>query len=186
MVRDYRPDWIVCTHFLPEEIISALKVKGKLECPQAIVVTDFDMHTMWLCRHQEHYFVALDETEVYLKTLGFPSEKISVSGIPIDPIFAEKKDRLAMQEKLGFAPDLRTIILSAGGFGVGRIETLLKSLETIEQPVQVFAMCGRNEKLKIQLAEFLTKETFRVIPVGYTTEDGRVHERRGPDRRQTG
>jgi len=85
MVREYAPDWIVCTHFLPAEIISDLKAKKKLDCPQAIVVTDFDMHALWLCRNYEHYFVALDETRFYLESLGFDPGKTSVCGIPIDP-----------------------------------------------------------------------------------------------------
>src|SRR6187549_1816493 len=82
MIRDYDPDWIVCTHFLPAEIISDLKSKGKMTTPQAIVVTDFDMHAMWLCREYEHYFVALDETRAFLESLGYYGSKITVSGIP--------------------------------------------------------------------------------------------------------
>ena len=171
MLREYQPDWIVCTHFLPAEIISDLKTKGKLNCPQAIVVTDFDLHALWLCRNYERYFVALDETKFYLETLKFPAEKISVTGIPIDPIFAETKDKRAMREKYNLDADKPTIILSAGGFGVGRIEILLKSLQTIRQSVQILAMCGRNEELKNKLAQAADgNENCRVIPVGYTTE----------------
>jgi processive 1,2-diacylglycerol beta-glucosyltransferase len=171
MVREYNPDWIVCTHFLPAEIISDLKASGKLNCPQAIVVTDFDMHAMWLCRNYEHYFVSLDETRYYLESLGFAKEKITISGIPIDPIFSETKDKSAMREKYGLDKDKPVIILSAGGFGVGRIETLLKALQTINQPVQVLAMCGRNEELKNKLAKMPgDNPTCRVIPVGFTTE----------------
>ena len=171
MVREYNPDWIVCTHFLPAEIISDLKTKGKLSCPQAIVVTDFDLHALWLCRNYERYFVALDETKFYLESLGFPAEKISVTGIPIDPIFAETKDKQAMREKYHLDADKPTIILSAGGFGVGRIEILLKSLQAIRQPVQILAMCGRNEELKTKLAAMPPEgENSRVVAVGYTTE----------------
>jgi processive 1,2-diacylglycerol beta-glucosyltransferase len=171
MVREYNPDWIVCTHFLPAEIISDLKTKGKLNSPLAIVVTDFDLHALWLCRNYERYFVALDETKYYLETLGFPSEKISVTGIPIDPIFAQAKDKRAMREKYNLDADKPTIILSAGGFGVGRIEILLKSLQTIKQPVQILAMCGRNEELKNKLAQMpQTNENARIVPVGFTTE----------------
>lgn len=170
MVRAYQPDWIVCTHFLPSEIVSDLKAKGKLDCPQAIVVTDFDMHALWLCRHYEHYFVALDETKAYLETLGFPQEKITVSGIPIDPVFGETKDKQMMRRKFGLDAKTPTIILSAGGFGVGRIEILLKSLAAIKQPVQILAMCGRNEELKDKLAKAPASENCRIIPVGYTTE----------------
>jgi len=171
MVREYDPDWIVCTHFLPSEIVSDLKSKGKLDRPQAIVVTDFDMHALWLCRNYEHYFVALDETKAYLETLSFPPEKITVSGIPIAPKFSEMKSKAAMREKFGLAADVPTVILSLGGFGVGRIGTLLDALRTIRRPVQILAMCGRNEELKKELdSKSKSDDIVRIIPVGYTKE----------------
>lgn len=169
LIREYEPDWIVCTHFLPSEIVSDLKTSGKLKCPQAIVVTDFDMHALWLCRNFEHYFVALDETKAYLDTLGFPAEKITVSGIPIAPLFSEKKSKTEMREKYGLAADVPTVILSLGGFGVGRIDSLIDALRTIRRPVQILAMCGRNEEMKAKLeSELKPDDTVRIIPVGYT------------------
>jgi processive 1,2-diacylglycerol beta-glucosyltransferase len=170
MVRDYEPDWIVCTHFLPAEIISDLKRKGKMACPQAIVVTDLDMHALWLCRNFERYFVALDETRYYLETLGFPAEKITVSGIPIDPKFAEQRSKQELREKYGLEPATPTIILSLGGFGVGRIDDLIDSLRKISTPVQILAMCGRNEELKAKLEADQNASGARVVPVGYTRD----------------
>ncbi|NOT46657.1 MAG: glycosyltransferase [Acidobacteria bacterium] len=171
MLRDYDPDWIVCTHFLPSEIISDLKGKGKMSTPQAIVVTDFDMHAMWLCRNYEHYFVALEETAVYLKSLGCPQEKMTVSGIPIDPKFAESKPSKEMRAKYGLNPDTPTVMLSLGGFGVGRIDTLLDGLRAIETPVQILAMCGKNEELRKKLEKDKSNPSgARVVPIGYTRD----------------
>ena len=171
MIREYDPDWIVCTHFLPSEIISDLKGSGKMTTPQAIVVTDFDMHAMWLARNYEQYFVALDETRYYLKTLDCPSEKTTVSGIPIDPKFSEVKPRAEMRSKYGLDQEMPTILLSLGGFGVGRIETLLDGLRSIKPPVQILAMCGKNEELKTRLEnEPKHPNGARVIPVGYTRD----------------
>ena len=131
LLKEEKPDIAVCTHFLPAEIISWLKAKEQISCPQAIVVTDFDAHALWLCHHFEQYFVALDETKIHLEKLGIPAEKITVSGIPIDPIFAEKKDKSKMREKYGLEKDKLTILVSAGGFGVGNIENLLIALAEI-------------------------------------------------------
>ena len=167
MVREYAPDWIVCTHFLPAEIISDLKGKGKMSCPQAIVVTDLDMHALWLCRNFEHYFVALDETKHYLEMLGFPAERVTVTGIPIDPKFSENKPKREIRSKYGLDPELPTVILSLGGFGVGRIEPLIGSLRSISTPVQILAMCGRNDELREKLSQAADP---RVIPVGYTRD----------------
>jgi processive 1,2-diacylglycerol beta-glucosyltransferase len=172
MVRDYGPDVIVCTHFLPAEIVSWLKAKERLACPQAIVVTDFDVHAMWLCHHYEHYFVALEETRVHLEKLGIPGAKVTATGIPIDPAFARPADKGAAREKLGLAADKTTVLLSAGGFGVGPIEHLVQSLLEMRHPVQVVAICGRNEELRGRIAELAAgpvPERHAIAVVGYTT-----------------
>src|ERR1044072_893786 len=128
MLRGYQPDITICTHFLPAEIISWLKAKERLRTRQAIVVTDFDVHAMWLCHHFEQYFVALDETRAHLEKIGIPSSKITVSGIPIDPIFSAPLDKREMRSKHGLKQHATTILVSAGGFGVGSIKNLLTSL----------------------------------------------------------
>jgi processive 1,2-diacylglycerol beta-glucosyltransferase len=173
MVREYKPDAIVCTHFLPSEIVSWLKAKRRLSCAQGIVVTDFDVHAMWLCHHYERYFVALDETRVHLERLGIPPEKISVTGIPVDPRFAVARDKREARARLGLVADRTTVLLSAGGFGVGPIEHLVDSLLATEHPLLVVAICGRNEEAKARLGKFVarrTPERHAVEVVGYTTE----------------
>ena len=173
-LHDYAPDMIVCTHFLPAEIVSWLKAKHRLDCPQAIIITDLDAHAMWLCHHYEHYFVALEETREHLVKLGVPAAKVTVSGIPIDPVFAEKKDPLEMRRRHGLRPELTTILLSAGGFGVGPVEHLLQALLEMKHSAQVVAVCGRNDELKAQIEELnrhrprSSKVTIK--PIGFTTE----------------
>lgn len=148
MIREHEPDVAVCTHFLPAEILAWLKAKKGLATRQAIVVTDFDVHAMWLCRHYEHYFVPLDETKVHLNKLGINADKITVTGIPIDPVFARNKDKVEMRRKHGLDPDLTTLLISAGGFGVGPIEHLIQSILELRREAQVVVICGRSEKLK--------------------------------------
>ena len=150
-LKTEKPDLAICTHFLPAEIISWLKAKEKVNFPQAIVVTDFDAHALWLCHHYEQYFVALNDTKALLSKIGIPSEKITVSGIPIDPVFSERKDKRAMREKYGLDTDKLTIMVSAGGFGVGNIEHLLQALTDLQTPSQILAICGRNEELQKKL-----------------------------------
>jgi len=148
MLQDYDPDITICTHFLPAEIISWLKAKNRLSCTQVIVVTDFDVHAMWLCDHCEHYFVALEETRVHLQEVGIPGAKISVSGIPIDPIFAIRKEKSAMRRKHGLDLEKTTILVSAGGFGVGPIQNLVSALTELRHRTQVLVICGHNHELK--------------------------------------
>ena len=172
MLEREQPDLIVCTHFLPAEMVSWMKAKHRLACPQTIVVTDFDVHAMWLCHHYEHYFVALDETREHMIRLGIPPEKVSTTGIPIDPLFAEVKDKTAMRAKLGLAPDKTTILLSAGGFGVGPVEHIVTTLQALKHPAQIVAICGKNADLLERMQGLAAKadtEAARLVPVGYTT-----------------
>jgi len=174
LLRSYQPDFIVCTHFLPAEIVSWLKARERLASRQAIVVTDFDVHAMWLVHHYEQYFVAIDEARVYLEALGIPVSKITVTGIPIDPVFAKKKNKIEMRQKHGLDNQRTTILLSAGGFGVGSVEPLIASLKAIEHRVQVVAICGRNEELRKRLlkssSHLAAGGSLLIHPVGYTQE----------------
>jgi processive 1,2-diacylglycerol beta-glucosyltransferase len=174
MLREYHPDLIVCTHFLPAEIVSWLKAKERLASRQVIIVTDFDVHAMWLVHHYERYFVAIDEARAYLEALSIPAEKITVSGIPIDPVFAIKKDKQEMRAKHGLAPDRTTILLSAGGFGVGSIDALVHALLPLQQRAQIVAICGRNDELKKRLTRLAARAKpdadVLLKPFGYTKE----------------
>ena len=174
LLRQYQPDLIVCTHFLPAEIVSWLKAKERLSSRQVIIVTDFDVHAMWLVHHYEQYFVAIEEARVYLEALGIKPEKITVSGIPIDPVFARTKDKQKMRAKHRLAADRATILLSAGGFGVGSVDALIAALMPLKQRAQIVAICGRNEELKSRLdrqaSRLKADATVLVKPFGYTQE----------------
>jgi processive 1,2-diacylglycerol beta-glucosyltransferase len=174
LLRDYQPEMVVCTHFLPAEIISWLRAKERLSCRQVIVVTDFDIHAMWLCHHYDQYFVALDETREHMLKLGIPPEKLTVSGIPIDPVFSQAKDKQEMRRKHNLRPDLTTILVSAGGFGVGSIEHLMKPLLELQHPAQILSICGHNEEMKRKVDELAARlppnNRVAVKAVGYTTE----------------
>ena len=112
-----------------------------------VVVTDFDVHAMWLCRHVEQYFVALEETKVHLRALGVPESLVTVSGIPIDPIFTSPR---ISGPCVGTRPraDRFTILVSAGGFGVGPVGPHAAGASRLSHPVRVVAVCGRNEALQ--------------------------------------
>jgi processive 1,2-diacylglycerol beta-glucosyltransferase len=174
LLEELQPEITVCTHSLPAEIISWLKAQERLNTRQAIVITDFDVHALWLTQYYEQYFVAVDETRAHLEELGVPGAKVTVSGIPIDPVFAEPKNKGEMRLKHGLRTDVTTILVSAGGYGVGRVETLMTALPKLSRPAQVVVVCGRNAELKAQLEAQLAQQepnrqlSFKVL--GFTKE----------------
>jgi len=131
-------------------------------------------HAQWLTREVDQYFVALDETRAHLVRLGIPTDTVTVSGIPIDPVFAEPKDRRAMRVKHGLDPDRTILLVSAGGFGVGPVERLVRSLLELQHPAQAVVICGRSAPLKAKLdalaATVPPAHGVRLKILGYTTE----------------
>lgn len=169
LLKKEKPSIALCTHFLPAEIILYLKRKKYLDVPVGVVVTDFDAHAMWFYRNVEWYFVACEETKVYLSEIGIPPETIYVTGIPIDPVFAEKKPKKALREQFGLHTDRTTILISAGGFGVGPVESLVQVIQKIKHPVQAIVSCGRNDTLVKRLSK-LPVEKHPMKLLGFTSE----------------
>jgi len=109
-----------------------------------------------------------------LEALGIPPAKIMVTGIPIDPVFIQHKDKQEMRRKHDLAGNRTTILLSAGGFGVGSIDALVAALLPLQHSAQIVAICGRNEELRKRLTRLATrlKPDVNVLikPFGYTTD----------------
>jgi len=173
LLRRIQPDLCVATHFLPGEIIAWLKGKKKIAARHAIVVADFDVHAMWLCRTVDRYYVAIDEAAEYLARIGVPREILRVTGIPIDPVFAQRKNRAEMRRKHELDSDRTTLLLAPGGYGVGPIERLVADLLALGRPWQIVAVAGKSEGTRERLAELARRSgtpAASLHVVGFTTE----------------
>ncbi len=168
-IRSFAPDITVCTHFMPAGIISHLIARGKLDAHLSIVVTDFDFHMMWLSRAFHRYFVAIDETRAHLEMLGFPPERLTVSGIPIDPVFLEDVDVAATRAELGLDPDRTTLLISAGALGVSPAEFVVEQLQQLEQDAQAIVICGSDSSMMDRIKQSIPqKMTSRMVVLGFT------------------
>ena len=176
MLKHVQPDLCVATHFLPAEIIAWLIAKKKLSAKNAIVVTDYDVHAMWLCRTVGRYYLAIPEAAEYLAGIGVPREILRVTGIPIDPLFSIPLDRPAARSTLKLDSSLPVILLAAGGYGVGPLEQLVRDLLALQKPWQLVAIAGKSEKMKKRLDEIarsaghLPSGAPRLVAVGFTTQ----------------
>ena len=174
LIEDYAPDIVISTHSLPADITSWLLCNESTKALHAVVLTDFDVHPIWLCHHYARYFVALDETKEHLVQLGFHSERISVTGIPIDPVFELVKGQKEMRHKHGLALTYTTILISAGGMGFGPMDEILPSLLDLKGSNQIIAACGSNQQLRERMEELCEERKDRsdnlVKVIGLTTE----------------
>jgi processive 1,2-diacylglycerol beta-glucosyltransferase len=176
LLKRVQPDLCVATHFLPAEIIAWLIAKRKLRAHNAIVVTDYDVHAMWLCRTVDRYYLAIEEAAQYLAGIGVPEEKLCVTGIPIDPLFAKPVNKSEARKQLGLDAGATMVLISAGGCGIGPVQQLVKDLLALERPWQIVAIAGKSEKTRKHLEELaktagkLPSASPKLCPVGFTTE----------------
>ncbi|MBT9588957.1 UDP-N-acetylglucosamine--LPS N-acetylglucosamine transferase [bacterium] len=168
-VDKFDPDLALCTHFLPSSLLHKRRQKQKFSRTLATVVTDFDVHGMWLATPSDHYFVAVPEARAYLRTFGVSGRAISVTGIPTHPVFSQPAERPQVAARLGLRADLPTILISTGGFGVSNVSQLLEALQDVKVPTQIVAACGRNEDLRQKLqTQFGSQPDLHII--GFTKE----------------
>jgi len=176
LLNKIQPDLCVATHFLPAEIIAWLIAKKKLRTRNAIVVTDYDVHAMWLCRTVDRYFVAIPEAAEYLANIGVPRDKVRVTGIPVDPVFAAPLDRAEARNHFALDAHAPTLLVATGGYGVGPVEQLVGALLALQRPWQIVAIAGKSDKVRRKLesmaeaAGMLPTGKPRLRPVGFTTE----------------
>jgi len=151
-VKAFRPDVMLCTHFLPLEITGAMLAKDPAFRPfTACVVTDFEAHALWMEPSVNLYCVAAEETKARLVARGVKAEEIVVTGIPVAAKFSQAVDA-AVRKTYGLRDDLPTLLVLSGGFGMGPVAEILAELDKVPTPLQTLVVAGRNEELRRELA----------------------------------
>jgi processive 1,2-diacylglycerol beta-glucosyltransferase len=168
VLADIDPDHVICTHFLPAQLLSRKIGKGSFTKPVWVQVTDFDVHALWIHPHISGYFAAHDEVAWRMADRGIPAEKIRVSGIPIMPVFTEQYDRTVCAAEFGLDPAKTTLLMMSGGGGVGGIELLAERILKLEGDFQLLALSGKNEKLLAGLQSLALRYPDRLFPMGFT------------------
>src|SRR5437773_2751024 len=150
-LKNFQPDAVICTHYLPVEIMAHLERKG-FNPMTVCVVTDFEAHALWMEQAVDLYCVAADATKASLVARGASAENVVVTGIPIATKFSNCPDARAVRKKCGLRDDLPVLLVLGGGFGMGPVERILSALDRMERDCQILVVAGRNEKLRRDLA----------------------------------
>ena len=168
-LAELAPDIVICTHFLPAELLSRLIEKREFDRPVYVQVTDFDIHAMWVHPHMTGYFTAGPEIAARLADRGIPADRIRVTGIPISPVFAESRSRETCAAEYGLDPKRFTLLMMSGGAGLGGIEPLVERLAGIPGDFQILALAGKNAELLEKLQTLAGKFPGKLFPQGFTT-----------------
>jgi processive 1,2-diacylglycerol beta-glucosyltransferase len=170
LVREFKPDVILCTHFMPAGVISWLIANGKLDARLGVVITDFHFHAFWITRAFNWYFVAQEDDKIHMEALGLPADRIEVTGIPVEPEFGEPVDANAVLERHGLQPGRPTLLVAGGALGMSPATAVVRQLLQLDRDFQAIIVCGKNEEMLNEIVDLLKDRPadFRVF--GYTKE----------------
>ena len=170
LVREFKPDVILCTHFMPAGVISWLIANGKLEARLGVVITDFHFHAFWITRAFNWYFVAQEDDKIHMEALGLPADRIEVTGIPVEPEFGAPVDANAVLERHGLQPGRPTLLVAGGALGMSPATAVVRQLLQLDRDFQAIIVCGKNEEMQNEIVDLLKDRPadFRVF--GYTKE----------------
>ncbi len=172
MLREFSPDHVFCTHFLPLQILRPYENADWLTFSLNTVITDYCAHGFWAQPNSHRIFVASGEGAEELAIKGIDPSRIVRAGIPIMPEFAEALPRAEARRKLGLDADTPTILAMGGGWGAAGQDELVQSLFEFA-PVNVLAVAGRNEKMRAKVAALKPPAGVKVQALGFVNN---VHE----------
>lgn len=164
-IEEYRPDHIICTHSFPAQVIRQAKKLSIKEIPISLVVTDYGFHSYWLMPNISNYFVATEKMAWEMERRGMDKQRISVSGIPVRPVFFEDKIPVEIKKKLTIPDNARVVLILAGGQGMMEsniIVELIQQFSGWKQPLEVIAISGKNKKLYASLCTLVGRQSAKV------------------------
>ncbi|MGG1643377.1 glycosyltransferase [Paenibacillus sp. NRS-1782] len=174
ILRQLRPDLVVCTHPIPSAVISRLKRLG-VHVPLCTVITDYDAHGTWISPEVDRYFVSTPEVMRKLRTRGVPMSKIQVTGIPVHPNFWEHPGHDEIRDQFGLKP-IPTVLVMGGGWGLMNDEVIHRSLTHWRENIQFIFCLGHNDKIrrKMQLDSLFNHPNIQIF--GFTREIDKLME----------
>ena len=168
VLEEIKPDHVICTHFLPAQLMSRKAGSGKYLGSVWIQVTDFDLHSLWVQENIRGYFVACDEVAWRLVNRGIAANQIHETGIPIMPAFGGSFDRNSCASEFGLDPTRPIVLLMSGSTGIGPCEILAEYVLDLEEDFQLIVLAGRNRKLLTSMETLAKRYPGRLFPMGFT------------------
>ena len=169
-IKDFDPDLVICTHYLPARLVALMLARRQLRAPLTLVATDYDFQGLWLTSPFNHFFVARDEAREFMVRLGVPGDRVRVSGIPVRAGLDAPVDAAAVRRRFGLDPELPVVLISAGAAGGSYLLNIIRQVLRCEQQFQAVVICGRNDELRQQVNEVVGRRPDRFKVLGFTTE----------------
>ena len=147
-IKKNDPDIIIICHAFITNMVSYLKEKGKLDVKAISLITDYDSHRTYISPYIDAFVLAEPQMAKKLQEeYGVPKGKIYPLGIPTFDSFAKNETREELCKRERLDPEIPTVLLMAGSFGVTGVLDFYEQLAKTDEKIQMIVITGRNIKL---------------------------------------
>lgn len=165
LAQEFQPDCVISTYPAYGHVIrEAFKDHAELPFPFLTVITDsISVNSVWYKAPSDYFCVANEETAQVLREAGIKTDRIKVTGFPVNPVFTEK----SIPEMV--VPEGREKIKVLYIINSGKKKARKTVRAILENPtVELTVTVGRDSKLKAELLELTEKDKERVTVLGWT------------------
>jgi 1,2-diacylglycerol 3-beta-galactosyltransferase len=148
ILKTHQPDVIVNTYETYHAPLGAVFTITRQRAPLITVVTDLaTLHRSWFNDVTDLCLVPTSIAYDLALQYGLASDKVKVTGLPINPAFANNtRDRAAIRTELGWQIDLVTV-LAVGSTRVRNLPETFHVLNHSGLPLQFVLVCGGDNQL---------------------------------------
>ncbi len=150
-VATENPDLILTTHPNATALVAYLKREKIYLGPLMVTFSDFHFQPFWVFPYVDHYLVMTSEQQIEVRKRGFLPEQITVTGLPVDPVFSKAYDEGEILREFGLKRRKPIILVMGGSRGWGVREEDVETLLSTAFEVQVAVVTGKNKALEKKL-----------------------------------
>ncbi|WP_328852844.1 WS/DGAT domain-containing protein [Micromonospora globbae] len=150
VIEGFDPDLIVSTYPLGSAGLAWLRRHRGLGVPVGAWISDFAPHPFWVYPELD-LNVVVHPAALPVAAVAAEGSSLGVCAPPVLDSF-RPGDRVAAARRCDLDPDRAAVVVACGSYGFGAVEEAIRALVGIGDPIQVVAVCGRNDRLAARLA----------------------------------
>ncbi|MET7748365.1 wax ester/triacylglycerol synthase domain-containing protein [Micromonospora sp. NPDC005367] len=149
VVDAFDPDLIVSTYPLGSAGLAWLRRRRGLGVPVGAWISDFAPHPFWVYPNLD-LNVVVHRAAMPVAAAAATGATLGVCAPPVLDSF-RPGDRVEAARRCDLDPERAAVLVACGSYGFGAVEEAIQALVGVGDPIQVVAVCGRNERLAARL-----------------------------------
>lgn len=144
LLSTYSPDLVIADLPMAVQYYSSYKKSKKVEIPFYVYITDISIHSDWISKSVDKYFVGDKCCAVELVKRGISRYRIHISGIPVSDAFLKGTGNNTKKSN---------VLIMGGGLGLIPCQNRILSALNDAKDINATIICGKNEKLRKEVTE---------------------------------